>query len=170
MTGDERQMDRTSRTLMMLRTGGLALATAWGVVVFAGSTAYAVGRTAPEGGTVIEAQFRDDQPRGYDDQRRGYDSQRRGDDDRRRGNEDQRRGDERRGGYEPQRGGRGGSYQQSCDNIRQQGSVLTAVCGAGRDRHVESSLDLSRCGGGDIGNIGGYLTCGNNRGNGRRID
>lgn len=168
----------------MLRTAGILLTAAWGVAALGGPQAHAAGRIAPEGGALIQTQFRDEQPRGYDEQRRGYDDQRRGYDDQRREDEeqrrreddqrrrydDQRRGDERRGGYEPQRTGRGGSYQQSCENIRQQGSVLSAVCGAGRGGHVESSLDLRRCGGTDVGNIGGYLTCGNTRGSGRRID
>ena len=78
-----------------------------------------------------------------------------------------RRGPDR---YGQQGGGRGGSYQQSCDDVRQEGSVLSAVCGDGRGRRFESSIDVNRCGRSDIGNSRGYLQCGNTRASGRQVN
>ena len=98
----------------------------------------------------------------YGQGQRGYDSQ--GERDRR----DQRRPDDR--GYGQGGGGRAGSYQQSCGEIRQNGSTLSAVCGDGRGRRVESSIDINRCGRGNIGNNRGFLQCGNIRGSGRQVD
>ena len=52
-----------------------------------------------------------------------------------------------------------GSYQQSCNNVRMRGSILSASCSSTSGQQVYSSLDLSRCRGGDIANSNGYLTC-----------
>lgn len=81
----------------------------------------------------------------------------------------QRGYDDRQDRYGQQGGGRGGSYQRSCGDIQQQGSVLSAVCGDGRGGRVESSIDLNRCGRSDISNNGGYLQCRNIRARGRRV-
>lgn len=111
-------------------------------------------------------QYRPDQyrpdPRRYGDQRDGYrpDSAGPG----RRGYDD--RGDR----YGQGGGGRGGSYQRSCEDVRQDGPILSAVCGDGRGHRFESSIDVNRCGRSDIGNSRGILQCGNIRGNGRRVD
>ena len=78
-----------------------------------------------------------------------------------------RRGQDR---YGQQGGGRGGSYQQSCDDVRQEGSILSAVCGDGRGRRFESSIDVNRCGRSDIGNGRGFLQCGNTRASGRQVN
>ena len=103
--------------------------------------------------------------------RRGYGRERRGGYDR-----DPRDGygrDERRYGGQPepapQGAGRGGSYQRSCTNVRQQGSTLSAVCDNGRGRPVETSIDVNRCGRMDIGNSRGVLQCGNVRGSAREV-
>lgn len=123
------------------------------------------------GGYDSDRYGRDDErtPRdGYDRDRRGYG---------RGGNErDPRQGygqDDRRYGGQPERApegaGRGGSYQQSCTNVRQQGSTLSAVCDNGRGRAVETSIDVNRCGRTDIGNNRGVLQCGNVRGSGREV-
>lgn len=108
---------------------------------------------------------------GYERGRRGY--RREGRD----GYERDPRGgygqDERRYGGQPepapQGAGRGGSYQQSCTNVRQQGSTLSAVCDNGRGRAVETSIDVNRCGRADVGNNRGVLQCGNIRGSAREV-
>ena len=115
-------------------------------------------------------------PRGYDDPRDGYGPGRPRYGDQRdqygqNGYEPgQRRYDDRQDRYGQQGGGRGGSYQRSCSDIRQEGPVLSAVCGDGRGRRFESSIDVNRCGRSDIGNNGGVLQCGNVRGRGRPAD
>ncbi len=63
----------------------------------------------------------------------------------------------------------GGSYQQSCSNIRARGDRLTASCTASNGQLVRSSISLG-CRG-DIANSNGQLTCngggyGYNRNNG----
>jgi len=93
-------------------------------------------------------------PLGYYNQQYGY-------------GQDGRRPDEQGGRYGLGGGGRAGSYQQSCSEFRQNGSTLSAVCGNGKGRGVETSIDVNRCGRGDIGNSRGVLQCGNNRGHGR---
>ena len=93
------------------------------------------------------------------DQREGYGGDRR---------EPEGRGDRYGGGVAS--GGPGGSYQQSCRDVRMQASVLTAVCRDGRGGQVESSIDIGRCGRSDIGNQGGALACAGIRGNGRRVN
>ena len=80
-----------------------------------------------------------------------------------RGREDRRRYDERGGG-------RGGSYQRTCSDAQQSGSILTAVCGDGRGRQVETSIDVNLCGRSDIANNGGILQCRGVRGRGRRME
>lgn len=82
----------------------------------------------------------------------------------------QRRYDDRQGRSGQQGGERGGSYQQSCEAIQQQGSILSAVCGDGRGHRYESSIDVNRCGRSDIGNSRGYLQCGRIRASGRPVD
>ena len=73
-----------------------------------------------------------------------------------------------------ERGGRsavpGGTYQQSCSNIRQEGSTLIAICTGERGRRFETSIDLNRCGRSDIGNNFGTLDCNGVRGSSRRAD
>jgi hypothetical protein len=62
-----------------------------------------------------------------------------------------------------------GSYQQSCQNIRQRnGNVITALCPTGDGRMVRTSIDADTCRGRahDIANMNGQLTCVNVRGNG----
>lgn len=100
--------------------------------------------------------------RRYDDQQDRYGTDRYG--------SDRRRSDDRQDRYGQQGGERGGSYQQSCGDIRRDGSTLSAVCSDGRGSQVESSIDINRCGRLDIGNNRGYLQCGNIRANGRRVN
>ena len=58
-------------------------------------------------------------------------------------------------GYAP-----GGSYQQSCNNIRMSGSVLTASCPSGNGQWMTTSIDPRSCRGSDITNRNGRLNCG----------
>jgi len=60
-----------------------------------------------------------------------------------------------------------GSYQQSCQNIRMRGGLLTARCN-GPSGLVRTSIDPRTCRGGDIANSNGQLVCngGNGYGNG----
>ncbi|MGI4946366.1 MAG: CVNH domain-containing protein [Janthinobacterium lividum] len=176
---------RPSRSELFRRSKGIvplhALASA--LLVTSVSLASAAGVVPPRTESVLPVQYRQDgygqdpyrqPPPSYDDPRngqdrygqgqRGYDNQ--GDRDR----QDQRRPDDRGDRYGQGGGGRGGSYQQSCGEIRQNGSTLSAVCSDGRGRRVESSIDVNRCGRGDIGNSRGFLQCGNIRGNGRQVD
>jgi hypothetical protein len=52
-----------------------------------------------------------------------------------------------------------GSYQQSCRNIRMQGSTLSAVCRRANGRGDQpTALNVTHCAG-DIGNNNGQLTC-----------
>lgn len=150
----------------LLRAGALA------ALLIPGAAAWAAG---PEAMLVQyyrqdeyrQEQYRQDQyrPDGYGQDPRerrqgrpdGYEGGRRGRD------EDERYG---RGGG----GGSGGTYQRTCDQVRQEGYVLSAVCRDGRGGQVESSLDTRRCGRSDIGNSNGFLQCGNNRANGRRVN
>ena len=151
----------------------LVLASA--ALVMGGSAAGAAGWAPGQGGPAVQVQYRQDgygryqqdpnaqDPRRYEDQGDRYG---RGNEDPRGGyGQDRGRRYEDRGG-----GGRGGSYQQSCGNVQQDGSTLSAVCRDGRGRQVETSIDLNRCGRSDIANNQGILQCGNVRGNGRRID
>jgi hypothetical protein len=62
------------------------------------------------------------------------------------------------------------SYQQSCSDIQQNGSTLSAVCLDGGGRRTESLIDVNCCGQRDIGNNSSILTCGNIRSNGRQVD
>jgi len=123
-------------------------------------------------GRYPQDQYRPDQ-RGPDDRQDRYGQDRYGQDPYGR----DRYGQDRRGQdyagqdrYGQQGGGRGGSYQQSCDDVRQEGSILSAVCGDGRGRRFESSIDVNRCGRSDIGNSRGYLQCGNTRASGRQVN
>jgi hypothetical protein len=63
-----------------------------------------------------------------------------------------------------------GSYLQSCQNIRVRGNMLRADCQQTNGQYVPTRLSLNRCGGGDIANDNGRLTCarigGYGRGNG----
>lgn len=110
------------------------------------------------------SQYRDDRPRDerYRDDR-ARDERYRDD----RGREERGREDRR---YNERGGGRGGSYQQSCSNAQQSGSVLTAICNDGRGRKVQTSIDVEACGRSDIGNIQGTLQCGSVRGSSRRVN
>ncbi len=63
-----------------------------------------------------------------------------------------------------------GSYQQSCNNLRMNGSTLSASCTAANGQRVYSSLNVNGCNG-DIANNNGHLTCNGNygyNGNGRQ--
>lgn len=60
----------------------------------------------------------------------------------------------------------GGSYRATCDDVRQRGPILSAVCATPSGRARQSSLDLRECGGGDVANVNGRLACGG--GGGRR--
>lgn len=140
------------------------------------------GAAKPEGAALRVQFYRQDDGR-RDEYRRDED---RRDGDRR---DEYRRDEDRRDGYGQDRygrrpderqdrggggygggAGRGGSYQQSCGEARQDGSTLTAICGDGRGGRVQSSIDVNRCGRSDIGNNGGVLQCGNVRGAGRRVN
>jgi hypothetical protein len=57
-------------------------------------------------------------------------------------------------------GAPGGSYQQSCTNVRMAGASLTASCSAPNGQRITSSVDVRTCRGTDIGNRNGYLGCG----------
>ncbi len=52
-----------------------------------------------------------------------------------------------------------GSYQQSCNNLRVRGGMLSANCTNTRGQRVRSSLAYRACNGADIGNINGQLSC-----------
>jgi hypothetical protein len=72
----------------------------------------------------------------------------------------------RNGGNDNGYGGNGyglppGSYQQSCNNARMNGSTLSASCTATNGQYINSSLDVRRCQsrGTDIANRNGYLSC-----------
>lgn len=115
--------------------------------------------------TVLHAQYLGGD---YDYNRRrpdddGYGRRRNEDDRYRRGQDDERY---RRGREEDRRGEGGprGSYQQSCGEVRMNGSAMTAVCGNGRGRSYQSTIDVNRCGGSDISNNRGVLQCGGYRG------
>lgn len=58
-------------------------------------------------------------------------------------------------GYAP-----GGSYQQSCRNIRANGGLITASCPDGRGNYITTSIDARQCRGADIANRNGRLSCG----------
>jgi hypothetical protein len=175
---------RLSRSELFRQSKGAVLrhALASALLVMSGSLASAAGVMPPQS-PALQVQYRQDgdrqdqyrqPPPGYDDQRNGQDQYRqppRGYDDQQdRNGQDRRRQDDRGDRYGQGGGGRGGSYQQSCSDIRQNGSTLSAVCSDGRGRRVESSIDVNRCGRGDIGNSRGFLQCGNIRGNGRQVD
>jgi hypothetical protein len=51
-----------------------------------------------------------------------------------------------------------GSYQQSCGDVRMQGSTLIAVCRTTDGRDVQTALNVGSCVG-DIGNNNGQLQC-----------
>jgi hypothetical protein len=51
-----------------------------------------------------------------------------------------------------------GSYQESCGDIRMQGSTLTAMCRTVDGRGRPTALNIARCVG-DIGNNNGRLVC-----------
>ena len=52
-----------------------------------------------------------------------------------------------------------GSYQQTCRDVRMQGSTLTAVCRRAKGRGDQlTALNVAHCVG-DIGNASGQLTC-----------
>src|SRR6202161_3507742 len=53
----------------------------------------------------------------------------------------------------------GGSYQQSCSNVRIRGDQLTASCTAPNGTRMRSSIALGSCRGGDIANSNGQLAC-----------
>lgn len=59
----------------------------------------------------------------------------------------------------------GGSYQQSCRDIRMTGPTLTASCRDSRGRWNYSSIRVDQCRG-DIQNVGGQLRCGSSGGPG----
>ena len=175
---------RLSRSELFRQSKGAVLrhALASALLVTSGSLASAAPAMPPQS-PALQVQFRQDgygqdpyrqPPPGYDDPRYGQDQYRqppRGYNDQQdRYGQDRRRQDDQGDRYGQGGGGRGGSYQQSCSDIRQSGSTLSAVCGDGRGRRMESSINVNRCGRGDIGNNRGFLTCGNIRGNGRQVD
>ncbi len=53
----------------------------------------------------------------------------------------------------------GGSYEDSCQNIRQRGPFLMAECQTERGDWRPSRLDLADCNRGDISNQNGRLVC-----------
>jgi len=52
-----------------------------------------------------------------------------------------------------------GSYRATCDEIRQRGPVLEAVCETANGRLRQTAIDLRECRGGDIVNLNGRLAC-----------
>lgn len=52
-----------------------------------------------------------------------------------------------------------GSYRSTCSNTMMDGPVLSASCRDSRGGTVRSSLDTRNCGGRDIANLDGRLTC-----------
>ena len=167
-------------TRAFLRAGALAL-----TLLALGGPAAEAADLAPSAGPVVRVQYRQDpyrQPspdsygqgpyrqgqRGYNDPQDGYGQDRYGGQGSRRYDERNRYEDQDR--YGQGGGGRGGSFQQSCSDIQQNGNILSAVCGNGRGRQFATSIDTRRCGKSDIGNQGGILQCGNVRGNGRPLD
>jgi hypothetical protein len=52
-----------------------------------------------------------------------------------------------------------GSYKQSCSNLAMNGSVLSATCRDSRGGSNRTSIDTRQCGGRDIANDNGRLTC-----------
>ena len=94
---------------------------------------------------VQSIQFRQDDPRAY-------------------------REDDRRSERESRYGAPRGSYLETCNEPRLEGSTLTAVCQGRRGGRFETYIDLNRCGRSDVGNNNGTLQCGGTRGNSRRID
>ncbi len=160
---------RLSRSELFHQSKGAVFrhALAPALLIMSGSLASAAGVVLPQSQPALQVQYRPDgyrqdqyrqPPRGYNDQQDRY-------------GQDRRRQDDQGGRYgQGGGGGRAGSYQQSCSDIRQNGSTLSAVCLDGRGRRTESSIDVNRCGRGDIGNSRGFLTCGNIRGNCRQVD
>lgn len=163
-----------------LRAGALAL-----TLLALGGPAAEAADLAPSAGSAVRVQYRQDpyrQPppdgyeqgpyrqgqRGYDDPRDGYGQDRYGGQGSRKYDERDRYGDQDR--YGQGSGRRGGSFQQSCGDIQQNGNTLSAVCDDGRGRRFATSIDTRRCGRSDIGNQRGILQCGNIRGNGRPLD
>lgn len=53
-----------------------------------------------------------------------------------------------------------GSWQQSCQNAQMSGSMLYADCDTGFGSYQATSLDVSACPNGPVGNNGGRLYCG----------
>jgi len=174
------------KLFLLCKNAMLACALASALLASGSSLAGAAGLTPSQAQPALRVQYREapqdqygryrqDQygsgQRRYDDQQEQYGSDRRRYDDQQDQYGPGRRGrDDRQDRYGQQGGGRGGSYQQSCTDIRQEGSTLLAVCGDGRGNRVESSIDVNRCGRSDIGNNRGYLQCGNIRANGRRVN
>jgi CVNH domain len=171
---------RLSRSQLFQRLNGAVVlsALASALLAIGGSLASAAEGALPQAGSALQVQFRQDEygqnpyrqpPPGYGDPRYGQDP-RAYDDQQDRYGQDRRRQYYRDDRYSQGGSGRGGSYQRSCSDIRQNGSTLSAVCGDGRGRRVESSIDVNRCGRSDIGNSRGILQCGNIRGSGRQVD
>ncbi|MDB5043446.1 MAG: hypothetical protein JWN27_4172 [Candidatus Eremiobacteraeota bacterium] len=52
-----------------------------------------------------------------------------------------------------------GSYQQSCNNAGMRGGLLTATCPESNGSQLTTSLNVRQCGGTDIANRNGRLTC-----------
>lgn len=57
----------------------------------------------------------------------------------------------------------GGSYRNTCDNVRQRGPYLIADCETADGDTRRTSIDVRQCGG-DVANINGRLTCDRGRG------
>jgi len=53
----------------------------------------------------------------------------------------------------------GGSYTQSCRNVRMNGGTLTASCPSGNGNWYTTSIDPRSCRGADIANRDGRLVC-----------
>ncbi len=163
-----------------LRVGALA-----STLLALGGLAAEAADLAPSAGPAVRVQYQQNpygQPPSdgygqgpYRQGQRGYDNPRDGYGQDRYGGQGSRQYEER-GRYEDQDrfgqggGGRGGSFQQSCSDIQQNGNTLSAVCDNGRGRRFVTSIDTRRCGRSDIGNQRGILQCGNVRGNGRPLN
>jgi hypothetical protein len=53
-----------------------------------------------------------------------------------------------------------GSYQASCGEVSMRGPILSARCTSPSGNRIFSSLDVRRCGGGNVRNQNGFLVCG----------
>lgn len=154
---------------LLCRDAARMWALASALLALSGSVAGAAGPMLPQAQPALHVQYRQEPYQQYRPDQYQQDQYQQDQYRRERYGPGQRGYDDRQDRYGQQGGGRGGSYQRSCGDIQQEGSILSAVCGDGRGGRVESSLDVNRCGRSDISNNGGYLQCRNIRARGRRV-